>query len=117
MNERAPLPLPRTAFCLCVSSGSNRTKRLITFQPSLSSPGIIFRALYRAGWWPDDGGGGGGDGGSGGTSILTSNREGKKYRKYIYISLFLIRISINFRYYSPQISKLNLSVIIFDYPG
>lgn len=66
MNERAPLPLPRTAFCLCVSSGSNRTKRLITFQPSLSSPGIIFRALYRAGWWPDDGGG---DGGSGGTSI------------------------------------------------
>lgn len=68
-----------------MSSGSNRTKRLITFQPSLSSPGIIFRALYRA-----SGGSGGGGGSCGGTSILTSNKEGKKYKKHIYIYIAIL---------------------------
>lgn len=81
-ERESALPLPRTAFCLCVSSGSNRTKRLITFQPSLSSPGIIFRALYRAS-------GGGDDGGGGGTSILTSKKGNVKNigNMYIYIAI------------------------------
>lgn len=69
-----------------MSSGSNRTKRLITFQPSLSSPGIIFRALYRA----SGASGGGGGGSCGGTSILTSNKERKKYKKHIYIYIAIL---------------------------